>query len=332
MADNVQESDSVAALLRKVGRRHAPPPEDYERVLAVSREAWRRTVRQRARRRWSYSIAASVALISLLVGVAWQFDRVQPGLQVGQLSFVSGGVFAGDTSGEGWRWISQGGIPMLAGSRLRTDTSGRASLRLNADTSLRVAASTDLLLQRANRVELLSGRVYFDVQERGSGAVEVVTRFGTLRDIGTQFEVLANADGLRVRTREGAVSLARAGSAELLECTSSEELRVDANGHVERGTISAHDEEWAWAAELAEPPRGDGLPLSSFLDWVARETGRRLQYDSEQTRERVGQVILHGTTRGLAPVQALDAALATTDIDYSLLDDGSILLRRRLRQ
>lgn len=331
MSDNVHDPDSVAALLRKVGRRHAPPAEDYERVLAASREAWRRTVRQRAKRRWTYAVAASAALVALLMGVLWRPDGTQPVVPAGRLSIVAGGVFAGDTRGKDWRWISQGDVPLLAGSRLRTDSSGRASLRLDRGTSLRVAASTDLLLQPANRIELLSGRVYFDTQAPVAGTVEVVTRFGTLRDIGTQFEVLADAGGLRVRTREGAVALVRGGAAELIECASSEELRIDAAGRVERGRISPHHEDWAWAEALAEPPGGDRLPLSSFLNWVARETGRRLTYDSAETQARISQVVLHGTTTGLTPVQALEVTLATTDIDYLLLDDGSILLRRRQR-
>ena len=43
----------------------------------------------------------------------------------------------------------------------------------------------------------------------------------------------------------------------------------------------------------------------------------------------MNQIVLHGTTPNRAPVQALEIALATTDIDYSLPEDGTILLRRR---
>ena len=230
---------------------------------------------------------------------------------------------------------------MLAGARLRTDPTGRAVLKLAGESSLRVAGSTDLLLQPANRIELLAGRVYIDTQQRGGGSVEVVTRFGTLRDIGTQFEVLATRDGLRLRTREGAVSLTRDGSGQRIECASSEELRMDASGRLERGRIEPHDDEWSWVQALSEPPRGDPLPLTRaqrVVDEprkglvVARETGRRLEYDSTETRARVRSVVLHGSTSGLPPVKALEVALATTDIDYTLLDDGTILLRRRQRQ
>ena len=330
MEDKAQQPDSVAALLHRVGRRPAPPQEDRARVFAASREAWQRSVRQRRWRRWSYSLAAGV-VVALLIGVSW---RLGPSAQVeaARLSIVQGGVFAGDTAGSEWHWINRGGVPMLAGARLRTDPTGRAVLKLAGESSLRVAGSTDLLLQPANRIELLAGRVYIDTQQRGGGSVEVVTRFGTLRDIGTQFEVLATRDGLRLRTREGAVSLTRDGSGQRIECASSEELRMDASGRLERGRIEQHDDEWSWGEALSEPPRGDPLPLTRLLDWVARETGRRLEYDSTETRARVRSVVLHGSTSGLPPVKALEVALATTDIDYTLLDDGTILLRRRQRQ
>jgi ferric-dicitrate binding protein FerR (iron transport regulator) len=150
-----------------------------------------------------------------------------------------------------------------------------------------------------------------------------------LRDIGTQFEVLATGTTLRVRTREGAVTLTRAHSAQVLQCGVSEELRIDARGKVERGRIAAHDADWAWAERLAKAPQGPDLPLLHFLDWVARETGRRVGYDSPETEARVRGVVLHGTTPDLAPVQAMDVALATTDFDYSLLVDGTIMLRPR---
>jgi hypothetical protein len=328
MADN-PDPDSVAALIRAVGRRSAPPREDYDRVFGASRAVWQRVVRQRARRRWTYALAAGVAFVVLAAGVLRHLDDSRPAVVAAILANASGAVFGGTAAGEEWRWLSESGGPLLAGTRLRTDATGRASLRLVPDISLRIAGSTDLLLRPGNRVELLKGRIYLDTRGAHDGAVEIVTRFGTLRDVGTQFEVLAADTGLRVRTREGAVTLTRGRSEAVLRCAVSEELRIDSHGHIERGHVTPYDADWAWAEMLAEPPRGPELPLLRFLDWVARETGRALRYDSPETETRVGKVILHGSTPDLAPVQAMEVALATTDVDYSLLDDGTILLRYR---
>jgi hypothetical protein len=328
MADN-PDRDSVADLIHAVGRRSVPPREDYERVLGASRIAWQQAVRQRARRRWIYALAAGVAFVALGAGVLRQLHESRPAVAAGMLNTVEGAVFAGTAAGDGWRWVTQVNVPLAAGTRLRTDASGRAALLLSPDTSLRIAGATELILQAGNRVELLSGRVYLDTKHASGGAVEIATRFGTLRDVGTQFEVLATGTALRVRTREGAVRLTRGRSQAVLECTVSEELRIDSQGRIERSRIAAHDADWAWAELLAEPPRGPELSLQKFLDWVARESGRGLRYDSVETEARVREIVLHGVTPELAPLEAMEVALATTDIEFSLLDDGTILLRHR---
>jgi ferric-dicitrate binding protein FerR (iron transport regulator) len=327
MADH-PEQDSVAALLRSVGKRSAPPAEDYERIFGASRLAWQRAVRQRSRRRWTYALAAGIALVGLAIGVLRQLDHSGPAILAGTLTIVTGPVFSGDATDEDWKWLVAADVPLLSGTRLRTDSSGRAALRLVSGAALRIAGASELILGSGARIELLDGRVYLDTQGVNRG-VEIVTRFGTLRDIGTQFEVFATGTSLRVRTREGAVTLTRAQSDTVLECGVSEELLIDMSGQVKRGRIAAFDPEWAWVETLAEAPRGPELTLRRFLEWVARETGRRLRYDSPETEMRVNQVVLHGTTPNRAPVQALEIALATTDFDYSLLEDGTILLRRR---
>jgi ferric-dicitrate binding protein FerR (iron transport regulator) len=332
VVSNPQDNDSVAALLRAVGRRSVPPREDYERVLAASRAAWQGAVRRRARMRLGYALAAGLAVLVVFAGLMRQLDSPGSAGAAATLVIARGPVFTGDNRGQEWTWLTGRGVALLGDTRLRTDPSGRAALRLENGTSLRLGGGTDLVLHPAGRIELLEGRVYLDTNDAGSGAVEIVTRFGVLRNLGTQFEVLATESELRVRTRAGAVAVSRGETGDVLHCAIREELRVDSHGRIERGHIETHDAEWAWAQALAEPPRGASLPLLHFLDWVARETGRHLAYDTPETRERVRKVVLHGTTPELAPEAALAVALATTDIDYSLLEDGTILLRSRHRQ
>jgi len=321
------ERDVLARLIGTAGRRTLPPEEDYQRTLVACRATWQRAVRQRARRRWGYALAAA-ALIGVFGAGILRMSGQGP-VVMGTLSRAEGGVFAASPASGEWHWLTTPGVQMLSGTRLRTDASGGAAVNLGADNSLRLGASTDLLLNAGRRVELLAGRIYFDARGRGGEGIEIVTRFGTLRDTGTQFEVLATDSELRVRTREGAVTLTPSDHGAVLTCAFSEELRVDTYGRVQRGRIAPHDPQWSWAEALAQPPRGTQLPLRQFLEWVVRESGRRLRYDSPDTEARVGRVMLHGTTPNLAPVKALEVTLATTDIDFVLLDDGTILLRTR---
>ena len=56
-----------------------------------------------------------------------------------------------------------------------------------------------------------------------------------------------------------------------------------------------------------------------------------MKYATPETEARVRRVVLNGPTPNVPPVRALALTLATTDIDYVLLEDGSILLRARQR-
>ena len=260
------EQDSVAALLRTVGKRSAPPLEDYARIFGASRVAWQRAVRKHARRRWTYALAAGIALVTLTIGVLRQLDRSSPPVFAATLTIATGPVFSSGTATEDWSWLAGTDAPLMSGTRLRTDTSGRAALRLVSGTALRIAGSSELILGKDARIELLEGRVYLDTHGVNQ-SVEIVTRFGTLRDIGTQFEVFATDTSLRIRTREGAVTLSRAHSDTVLQCGVSEELRIDMSGQVERGHIATFDPEWSLggnAGGSAEWPGTHPAPVSGL--------------------------------------------------------------------
>jgi hypothetical protein len=53
-----------------------------------------------------------------------------------------------------------------------------------------------------------------------------------------------------------------------------------------------------------------------------------LRYESPAIEERAATVILHGDIRHLPPLAALEAMLATTDLEY-VLDGDTIEIRAR---
>ena len=79
-----------------------------------------------------------------------------------------------------------------------------------------------------------------------------------------------------------------------------------------RAAVSPQDARWQWATSIAPVFEIERQPLSQFLDWVARETGKHLEYADDEVRARAEQLILRGSVRDLAPEQALAAVLATT--------------------
>ena len=75
-------------------------------------------------------------------------------------------------------------------------------------------------------------------------------------------------------------------------------------------------------------PNLDGRPATQLISWVARETGRRLRYESPAVEERAATVILHGNIHHLPPLAALEAMLATTDLEY-VLEGDTLEIRAR---
>jgi hypothetical protein len=67
--------------------------------------------------------------------------------------------------------------------------------------------------------------------------------------------------------------------------------------------------------------------VTVLLTWVARETGRAVRFASPDIERKAGTTILHGNIRHLAPLEALSVMLATTDLEYTLPDDATILIR-----
>ena len=124
---------------------------------------------------------------------------------------------------------------------------------------------------------------------------------------------------LRLRVREGSVSIDQGGRS--LVGTAGEQIMIDDFGGVSRSPIERASVDWAWAEAVAPVPDVDGRPATELIGWVARETGRRLRYESPAVEERAASVILHGNIHHLPPLAALEAMLATTDLEYVLEGD-----------
>jgi ferric-dicitrate binding protein FerR (iron transport regulator) len=306
-----RETDIVGSLIRDAGRRASPPEDAYRQVFVAAHAAFRDKTARRSQRRWllGAGLAASVVLAA-----AFLAQWLAPSASGGALATIErsmGGVEL--LAGDAWEPLETGHGSLGTGRRLRTRGDGRVALALAGNGSLRVAGDTEILLDAPGRVYLARGTIYFDSGEGRAGTgIEVVTPAGTARDVGTQFELLAVGAALRLRVREGAVTIDRGGRS--LTGQAGEELSIDDLGSVSRGSIAADDPAWRWAEAIAPMPDMDGKPASSLIAWVARQTGRRLRYESALVEQRAAAVILHGDVRHLAPLEALEAMLATTDL------------------
>jgi ferric-dicitrate binding protein FerR (iron transport regulator) len=212
------------------------------------------------------------------------------------------------------------------GASLHTDQKlealGPALLGLEGGGTLRIARGTVIRATNAHTIDLHDGEVYLDFppDQHHSGPFVVRTTLGSIEHVGTQFEVTRGANEIRVRVREGLVRLRRASGIET--ASAGTELIVPENGPVVRQPVTTHGRQWSWVEALAPEFEIEDCPLRDFLQWTARETGRQLDITDERALRVVERTRLHGSVRGLTPLEALGRVLSATSLRFDLHDDA----------
>jgi ferric-dicitrate binding protein FerR (iron transport regulator) len=319
---------ALRALFAHAAPREAPPQTDAAEIRAAVYAEWDAMTSPRIIwRRLGFGAAAA----ALLAAVARLAIATRPPVQlptVARVERLQGAVLVSVDGGPGV--ALRNGDPVAADSALTTGA-GEVALRLVQGGSLRLAPRTRLLLTAANAADLSTGALYFDSEQRTTGAerFSVVTSHGTLRDVGTQFVVQVDNASLEVSVRDGSVSLARgpdafaAGAGEKL-------LAADNANEVHRESIATFGADWAWVERLAPPFDINGRHLNEFLQWVASQTGRTLVFADAATERIARDTVLNGSI-DLEPLPKLVAVLALTDLDYSM-DGGRLVITVRAVQ
>lgn len=324
--DDNGRPDTLADLIRAAGSREAPPADAYQATLAAATRTWRTKVRRgRQRRALAWAAAAGIAALSAAALLQWRLPA-SPQSDIARVVRVIGTVQALDD--RDWLPVSERQEPLAAGAQLRTVAGSRAGLLLEGGVSLRLAAASTVQIDSAQRVYVTRGTVYVDTGPgRRDRAMEIITPAGTARDVGTQFELQVSGAALRLRVREGRVEIDRGDLS--VSGTAGEQLSVDSLGRVTRTIIAPDDAAWQWVQGLGPAPDLDGRPATELLEWVARETGRVVRYASPAVRQQAERAVLHGNMKHLAPLEALEVMLATTDLGFALVGGTTIEVRSK---
>ena len=268
------EEQEVRDLIAEAGPRAVPPAEEVEKIKAAARAEWREMVRREdrrsrsLRRRGGLALAAGVVL-ALAVGWWWTNRGPVAAPVVASVELIAGAVRVGDAGRLEVGGELRAGVTVETGGWLDGMAPG-AALRLEGGQSLRLAADTRVRLLSASRFELERGTLYVDAESATArGAVEVVTALGTVRDIGTQFEVrLSEGEAaIRVRVREGECSLETAGESH--NAVRGEQISRLADGSIARAAVEPYGPEWDWVMATAPSITIDGRSLAD----VAGELG-----------------------------------------------------------
>lgn len=314
--DDENRTDTDSRLLHLVGRRPRLPESEVAPLREEAREVFRRQARKAAgRRRLAWAAGGAGLAAAILLLVAGPFFRGDPSARspIAKIELRTGDV----------RFSGSGAL--LPGTVVTTAESGRIAVRLPAGASVRIDGNSSVRFDSGHALTLERGALYADVGPRGESheGIEIGTAFGTVRDIGTQFEVrLLPEGGLRVRVREGKV---RIDAGRLREAEAGSELLIHADGRSESADVPVYGQDWDWVQRTAPPFTIENASLADFLDWVSRETGLRWRLAEPGADPEA--VILHGSIAGLTAEEALSVVLPGSGYRHRIVG-GEIQLEK----
>jgi ferric-dicitrate binding protein FerR (iron transport regulator) len=199
---------------------------------------------------------------------------------------------------------------------------GATLLSLRGGGNLRIARGSQFEVISVNSVRLDSGEMYIDIPKGAhtDASFVAITNAGEFRHLGTQF-ALSVADGAtRLSVREGSVQWHAADGDATVDAGS--EVVIDRLRHVMRRIIETRGAQWAWTEAMAPEFDIENRPVSDYLQWYARETGRELVLGDAVTQRQVTAIRMHGNVRGLEPGQALAAVLGSTSLRFQVSPDA----------
>ena len=317
-------------LLKSAGPRERPPAEVEHAVRTQLHAEWT-TMLQANRghryRRGGFALAAGLLAAAIGLWIAASGTGAAPAA-VGTLVVATGEVRERAGWLSGWRTMD-GGDVVLAGRTLETGTGGRAAIALPDGVSVRIDSGSRVALVGPDALRLERGTLYVD---SGPGVarlanLRIETPAGSVRHVGTQYELRLLDTGVQLRVREGRVEFRSPGGA-VEQGQSGEQLVIFGDGRVEREATPLHGPSWDWVADSAPAIDVEGMTLSRFLAWAGREQGREVSYDPALTEADLASVVVHGSTAGLTPGEALHAVLGTTSFRADIVG-GRIVITRR---
>ena len=316
--------EALEVLFRQASVRQRAPAEQERAIRAALHSQWSRATRQRRLRKQvvAWASAASVVLVLFVTTILLrQAEPVQPMVvaavekQLGDVLVRQGGDKASALTGD---------ARLHAGSELSTAGGSRLALAWVNGESVRVDQDSRLLLVSGTEISLLDGRIYVDSTADGANGVTLViqTPSGPVRHIGTQYITAVSGGEVTISVREGEVSIGSGN--DTWTAVQGQRIRVTPDGHHSTTLIPTYGDDWQWTELVAPRFDTDGRSILEFLEWVGRETGRRIEFESIDAETMAAETRMHGNV-DLEPLRAMELMLQTSDLVPSVRD-GVILV------
>ncbi len=301
------QDEDIRKLLLLSGPRLQPPAALEDRVRAATMAAVADLPDPESEQRSRQAFKHLIPLAALLVVTALAGVLMLPASNTdvaGEITFATGGYTV--------RGSDEPGNRIAAGAIVRTSGSGRLLIDLKEERTLRMDHNARLTLRGPSEVWLHAGRIFLD--SRGGSPITVVTPNASIRDVGTQFEVLVEGESLEVATREGTVDVSlwdrsiRSSAAP----DAGEVLEFSGLSLVSRSAVTPNAPRWAWISQARPLFAVQGRTLREYLEWHAREAGYALRFHSPLVAQQASLRTLGGRGEVDADPATLHRVLAGT--------------------
>ena len=320
------DEQDIARLLQAAGPREALPGDLKQRWEQQFREELAPVIRRHRKRRWTAlsAMAASVTLLALGLlfykgsGVDGHHMKI---LTVAGSGWANPGADESQTATPGQNLNSGTTVVTGQDSRIALDWGGY-DVRLNASSRLQVFR---------DHMALLEGEVYVSDEglHVGNRGMKIKTSLATITDIGTQFTVRVEPGEVISTVRRGTITVTTANREISAEAGAgmAQQLTVHRDLHIERDTGNS---DWGWIYQVSAGFETEGQSVYDFLQWSVGESGRDLQFASQDAEISARLAILSAADiSSLNPEQAVDAVLASTRFIARRTESGALLIQRR---
>jgi len=325
IASTLERERLALSLLQRAGRRNAPPAAVSNRVYNATLDVWATEVRRRQQVSRRAALAAGIVAIAIGAG-AWLWHLQVAAVSVASITRLKGdvAVMRGDTN----QHVSDR-FALKTGDRIKVPEGSALAARRPDGLAVRVAGPAYLVWDSSERIRLDQGRMYVDVgtdTDAERTPFEVRTPLARIEHVGTRFVADATPARVRVTVRDGRVRITSVnGDALGLEGGQAAEAAV--NGQITWVTPPSHAD-WEWVDAMAPACGIEGRSLFDVLTDLAHEGDLQLVFASPEIEHRAHDLTLHGPALDLPPRTAIDAVLATTDLDADLTGQRVVLRER----
>jgi ferric-dicitrate binding protein FerR (iron transport regulator) len=320
-------TDKVAELFRHASARERPPAEDELAIRQALHAEWSDMTGRRKRRKALLTLAAAASAVLVVMAGIRMAPESDSAPSLTQLAAVEKAVgMVQITSSDGSLQSPDSATALMSGQQIVTRSDSRMALRWLNGESIRLDENTELILNSSDEITLQAGQIYLDTgRAEADRELTISTPAGRVRHLGTRYMTTVSGDVTSVSVREGRVSVDVKG----VETVADQGVRltVDAAGASSRGSVSSYGPMWQWTEELAPAFSSDGRSMMQFLDWVAHESGRVVEFASTEAERLAGDTDLRGRI-DMEPMRALEAILLTSDL-VAEVNAGTIVVRLR---